>query len=597
MKISEFSSYLQKLDDTTKRLEITSILADLIKSLDDDEVDNGIYMALGYLKAVYETPKFNIADKMMLRILETALDIKRDDVDAVYAKTGDLGDTAFEVLKRSGAEKKSSHLTVNEVHKALVEIAEIEGAGSQDSKVKKTSELLAKLDTTSVKYIVRIILGTTRLGFTELTVIAALSELLGKAKELTEKIEATYSIHPDIGIIVKNIKKHGMKGIEKIEMETGVPILAQRCQRLASPEEVIEKMGKVWAEFKFDGTRVQLHLDREKAGKSTSIDQTSLFTRGEEKIFVKTFTRNLEETTHQYPDIVSAAIEQIDANSVILDGEAIGYDKKTGEFLPFQEIMQRKRKHNVADFAKDIPLKYFLFDILLLNGKSIVDLPMTKRREILSKVIKKGIVLEPDSYLETDNETDLEEYFQESKDKNLEGLVIKKPDSPYQAGARAFTWVKLKKAQEKLLDDTVDCVVLGYSFGKGQRTQFGIGQFVVGVYDEKTDTFKTITKVGTGLKEEDFIHLKREADKIKVNGKPANVEIDKIFTPDVWVAPKIVVEIGADEISVSEKHTAGYALRFPRLIKFRPDKKATDATTVKEINDLHKLQKRGYYNE
>jgi len=476
----------------------------------------------------------------------------------------------------------------------LQEIAEVSGSGSQDLKINKSAELLKKLDPLSAKYAVRIILGTIRLGFTELTIIDALAQFLGD-KTASAQIENRYSIHPDIGLVTKIIKKEGLKGIEKIKIEPGVPILAQRCQRLSDPKEVIEKMGRVWAEFKFDGTRVQLHMNRKIKPKSKDTEQNDLFDRESGEMLIKTYTRNLEETTHQYPDIIEAADRLIEADSVILDGEAIGFDKKTGEFLPFQETIQRKRKHGVAEMVKDIPLKYFVFDILYLNGKELIDLPLSERKELLKKAVKPNEEIIIDTYVETDNAEKLTEYFEEAKDKNLEGLILKKPGSVYQAGARSFSWVKMKKADTKLLEDTVDCVVLGYFYGKGVRAQFGIGGFLVGVYDEKAQKFKTITKIGTGLKEDDWIYLKKEADKLKTKEKPKNVEVNKILEPDVWIQPKIVVEVGADEISKSPTHTAGYALRFPRLIKFRTDKKPTDSTSIEEIKTLHNMQKRGYY--
>jgi DNA ligase-1 len=442
---------------------------------------------------------------------------------------------------------------------------------------------------------VRIVLGTTRLGFTELTVIDALNKLIKGDKETHENIELTYNIHPDIGLISRNVKEYGLKGINKIGIEVGVPIMPQRCQRLSDPEEIIEKMGKVSAEYKFDGTRVQLHIDREKTIKSTDMEQNALFTSDNNKIFVKTFTRNLEETTYQYPDIVKSSLEQIDAKSIILDGEAVGYNKDTGEFLPFQEIMQRKRKHGIAEMALDIPLKYFVFDILYLNGETLVYKTFEERREILSKVIKSGKVLEVDYRRITENAEELADFFEESKEKGLEGLVIKKTDAPYQAGARAYTWVKLKRAETALLKDTVDVVILGYYYGKGTRAEFGIGGFLAGIYDKDSNSFKTITKVGTGLKETDFINLKKEADKLKISKKPAIVELNKVFNPDIWITPKIVVELGADEVSKSATHSAGYALRFPRLLKFRHDKSPEDTTSLEEIKNMYNIQKRGNY--
>ncbi len=590
MKTSEFSNFLRRLDETPKRLEITTILSELIKKLSPEETDMAIYLASGYLEAPYANIKFNIAEKMMMRVLEQAYataqkpDIKKD-VEKIYAREGDLGNVAFEL----GKEKSAKNPELTQVYSSLMEIAQEEGGGSQDSKVTKTANLIKDLDNLSAKYIVRIILGLTRLGFTELTIIAALAEFLGD-KKLSSKIEERYNIHPDIGLIAKRIKQKGLKGLNDITIEAGVPVLSQKAQRVSGMEEAMERIKNVWAEFKFDGTRVQLHLDRDKINKNKDTAQTSFFDTKDNSFLVKTYTRNLEETTHQYPDIVGAAMEQIDADSVILDGEAIGFNKTTGEFLPFQETIQRKRKYDIEETAKNIPLKYFVFDILYLNGKSLIDKPLKERREILSKVIKKGNTLVVDDHLETDKFEELEEYYELAKHKKLEGLIAKNPEDSYQAGARSYSWIKLKTADEKLLNDSIDCVVLGYYFGKGVRSKFGIGGFLVGVYDDKSDTFKTLTKIGTGLKEEDWGTLKKIADKVKTSKCPGNVDMDKIFAPDVYTEPKIVVEIGADEISISPSHTAGYALRFPRLLKFRQDKSANEATTLKEVEKMFKNQ-------
>jgi DNA ligase-1 len=258
--------------------------------------------------------------------------------------------------------------------------------------------------------------------------------------------------------------------------------------------------------------------------------------------------------------------------------------------------MQRKRKHGVKNMAEEIPLQYFVFDILYLNGKSLIDKSLEERYKLLNKVIKQNKTIKIAEHVQSDNEEDLQDYYEKAKEMNLEGLVIKTPDDPYQAGARSYSWVKLKSADEKLLDDSVDVVVLGYYKGKGERSKFGIGGFLAGVYDDKNEVFKTITKVGTGLTDDQFRKMKKLSDKYVVKKVPKNVEITKNYVPDVITAPELVVEIGADEISVSKTHSAGYALRFPRLLKFRSDKNPQQATTVEEIKKLHSLQKRGSYN-
>jgi DNA ligase 1 len=580
MKFSEFAIFLDKLDSTSKRLEMTDILSNLISELSQLEIKNGIYLSLGTLKAPFEDLKFNFADKQMVKTLAVYSEKNPEEINKMYSKEGDLGSVGFLISK----EIKNPTPSLLEVYEKLEEIAVIEGTGSQDKKSQKIISLLQSLDPLSNKFAIRIILGNNRLGFTELTIVDALCKFLND-KGLKSKVEDAYNRFPDIGYITEKIKESGINGINKIKIKPGVPILPQKAQRLSTPEEIIEKMGKVWCEYKFDGTRVQLHLD--KTNTKTSAD---LF--GEKtKFLVRTFTRNLEETTHQYPDIIEDAIKQLDVESVILDGEAIGFNKETGEYLPFQETIQRKRKHNVTEMAKQIPLKYLVFDILYLNGEETINLPLIERRKILNKIVKKGGNIEIDSHLETSDVSDVENFFNEAKHKRLEGIMVKKPDSLYEAGARAYSWIKFKRNENTNVLDTVDVVVMGYFYGKGVRSEFGIGGFLVGIYDNDSNSFKSISKIGSGLTDEEWVKIKEDCDKISTNDKPKDYEVSKDMYPDVWVTPKIVVTVRADEVSISPIHTATIALRFPRLISFRDDKSPFDTTSLEEIKVIYNLKK------
>lgn len=255
-------------------------------------------------------------------------------------------------------------------------------------------------------------------------------------------------------------------------------------------------------------------------------------------------------------------------------------------------MMQRKRKHDVGDYAKQIPLKYIVFDILYLDGVDLTPLSLYERHAKLEAVLKPGKVLELANHIETTDPVELWQFFESSKTKNLEGVMVKNPQSPYRAGAREFSWIKLKRSNTDILEDTVDCVVLGYYFGRGSRAAFGIGGFLCGLWNKSEQTFTTLTKVGTGLRDEEWIELKKRCDKLIVNTAPKNVVFPKTLAPDVWVVPTIVVELGGDEISVSKNHTSGFALRFPRLITFRDDKAPTDTTSPEEIANLHTAQRK-----
>ncbi|MBU0650016.1 hypothetical protein KKG63_02345, partial [Patescibacteria group bacterium] len=428
MKYAAFCQYLKQLDQTAKRLEITAILAELINKLPPEEVEKAIFLSLGYLNPPYDQIQFNMADKMVMRALELCYGVSKQKVAQLYADLGDLGDVAGKL----GAQKQGTDQSITQVYKELCELALDEGTGSQDRKITGLSDLLESLEPVSAKHTIRVVLGTTRLGFTEKTVIDALSHLLSGDKSVSRAIEEVYNIHPNIAYLARIIKEKGLKGLNSVKLETGVPVLAQKAQRLSDPEDILKKMaGTAWAEYKLDGVRVQLHLDRKKVGLNKVLDQNSLFSFNKDSVLVKTFTRNLEENTYQFPDIAESALKQIQAESIILDGEAVGFDPKTGRYIPFQDMMQRKRKHNVGSYVKQIPLKYIVFDILYLNGQDLTSCSLSDRHKRLTTVIKSNGVLELAEHLETSDPAELWQFFESSKEKNLEGVMIKNPMAPY----------------------------------------------------------------------------------------------------------------------------------------------------------------------
>jgi DNA ligase 1 len=329
-------------------------------------------------------------------------------------------------------------------------------------------------------------------------------------------------------------------------------------------------------QYKYDGFRVQIHKD----GK-----------------LVRMFSRNLEEMTHMFPELIKGTLEQVKAESVILDTEALAYNPDSEEFLPFQETTKRRRKHNIEETAKTLPLKSFVFDILFKDGKSLIDEPLSKRIEVLKQTVVGDDILIPTKNQTVTDPKVLGVLLEDSISKGLEGLVVKKLESPYEAGGRNFNWVKLKRHSSGELHDTIDCVILGYIFGRGKRAEFGAGALLVGLYEAKTDEFVTVSKIGTGLSDDEWREIHKRADKIKVDHKPARVSSS--IEPSVWIKPEIVIEVLADEITRSPIHTAGrldgeagYALRFPRLVNFRNDRKAEEATTVKELIEMYQNQGR-----
>ena len=585
MLFKTLCEYLEKLEATSKRLEITAILAKLFNEVSNDEIYETVFLSLGTLGPQYETLQFNIAEKMMVRIISRAYNEDDKKVLKKYKEIGDLGETA----RLFSENQKGQNISVSVAYQRLKQIALESGAGSQERKIYLMSSLIKEIDGSSAKYAVRIVLGIMRLGFSEVTLIEALSWMKREDKSLKKEIEEKFRIYPNIGFVAKKFKEKGVAGIKDIDIEVGVPILSARCQRVNTAEDIIKRHTKSAIEYKYDGTRVQVHLDR---GRVLEGDVGTLLGSNEKKPFVKTYTRNLEETTQMFPDIVKSVLGNVKAESAILDCEAIGMDPKTGEFVPFQVTIKRKRKYNVGEMAKEVPLKLVIFDVLYYNGESQISHPFEERRRILKKIVIEGekVALAPEIIVE--DAGDLMNRFNDAIKKGLEGIVAKDLNAPYTVGSRGYAWIKFKREETGGLEDTLDLVVLGYYKGSGQRAKFGIGAFLVGVLDEKGDIFRTVAKIGTGLTDLQWAELKKRCDKIKVKEKPKNYLVPKELACDVWSEPEILVAIRSDEITISPIHSAGYALRFPRLIAFRDDISAKDATTVEELDNLYKLWKR-----
>ena len=597
MKFRRLAEYFEKIEKTASRLEMTEILAQMLKEAQTEEVDQMVYLALGMLRPKYEGIEFNLAEKMMIRVLSTAYGVELKKVEQEFKKVGDLGEIVGGMRPlKSDKDNQSLNgihhseigkdMSVGEVYNRLFEIAVDEGQGSQDRKVQNMARLLKDLDLPGAKFAARIPVNKLRLGFSNMTILDALSWMEKGDKSLRPDLERAFNVSADIGRIAAIFKKEGLKGIGGVKVKIGVPIRAAQAERLPSAEKIVDKLEIFAVEGKWDGLRVQIHFDK---GRSrTAATQEALFSSGG-KSFVRIFSRNLDNITNMFPEI-SQAVEQLAVNSIILDGEAVGYDAKTGKLLPFQETIQRKRKHGVGSMSETVPIKVFVYDILALNGENLITKPFRERRKLLEKILHSGGVLQLADQEIVSEAKRLTELRQHYLDLGLEGVMCKKLTTAYQAGSRNFNWVKFKKSAGGELMDTIDAVVMGYYQGKGKRSGFGMGAFLVGVTDEK-NCVGSIAKIGTGLTDEQWRELVVKCKKLETKEKPAEYLVDKNLECDVWVKPEIVVEIMADEITVSPIHAFGLALRFPRLINFREDKGVSEATGKKELERLFKLQK------
>ena len=558
MTFKKLAEYFQKLESTASRNSMVEILALLFGEATIQEIDKVVYLTQGRVAPLFEPVEFQMAEKMVIKAMAIAYDRSAEEITKLYKSSGDLGLTAEKLSPVAQSSKQS----VEAVFEKLTEITKINGEGSVEKKINLLAEIFKVSDPLSACFIARIPIDKMRLGFSDMTVLEGLSWMIGGTKKLKTSFESAYNIRPDLGYIAKKIKE------DKLDVEPafGTPILVMRAERLTTTEEILGKTGgKCAVEPKIDGLRTQLHYTK-----------LSL---------IKLFSRGLEDVTTMYPDLVKAAGEELDCDDVILDGEAIGFDPKTGKYLPFQETVQRKRKYEIEAFTQNVPLRLVVFDCLYFNGKSLIAEPYTKRRDLIEKLLKNSKLIVCTEMKVIADSADLDQYFEECVKKGLEGIVAKKLDGEYQAGARGWNWIKYKKSYSDKLSDTVDAVVMGIDYGQGKRNAFGVGAFLIGVYDPKTDTFKTVSKVGTGLTDEEWKTLAVSSKQLAVSEKPKEYDTNKLMDCDIWITPKLVGEFKADELTKSPMHTAGYALRFPRLVRWR-EKKPEDTTTLPEIIKL-----------
>ena len=571
MTFAELSGYLDRLESTSSRNELVKTLAELYARSSAGEIQPLTYLIQGRLVPFFEPIEIGLGEKLVIAAIAQAFATPPDEVAKLFGRLGDLGQVAA-TLSAHGSNKA---LPVTEVHARLMEIAVASGAGSVEKKRSLFAALLKQVDPVSAKHLVRIALGRLRLGIGDPTVLDALSFAKKGDKSLRPVLEGAYNRVSDLGLIAKTFWSGGESAVNALKVTVGRPIRSQLAERLPNPEAVIKRLGLVAVQPKYDGIRVQIHKN------------------GSE---VRVFSRNLEDYTLMFSELTAAA-QALKDETLILDGEAIAYSRELEEYLPFQLTASRRRQHGIEQAARELPLVAFIFDILYRNGHDLTELPYEERLALVDAVIAGSTVLLPAPIIKTDSVEVLTKTLLDNISQGLEGVVVKRPDSKYQAGARNFNWVKLKRHTSGELNDTVDLVLLGYYFGKGKRAEFGVGALLAGVYDAEHDRFATITKLGTGLSDAEWRQIHERADRLQVDHRPARVE--SILTPDVWLEPEVVVEVMADEITPSPRHTAGkagdepgFALRFPRVVSFRgADKRPEDATTVKEIASLFRQQR------
>jgi DNA ligase-1 len=577
MLFREVVDYYEQLEATTKRLEMTDILAALLSKTPPAVIDKVVYMTLGELYPAYVGLELGVAEKLAARAIRQVSGAGEKELNELFSRHGDLG-TVAELLLRTKEQTTLfvQELTVEEVYTSLEKIAKASGPGAVDVKTAVLSKLLAMATPVEAKHIVRIVTGKMRLGVADMTILDALAEAFGGDREVYER---AYNLSSDIGLVAKTAAVEGVEGVSKFRVRVGIPVRCMLAERLSSAVEILEKMDGVgFTEYKYDGERMQIH----KAG---------------EKVWI--FSRRQENITQQYPDVVEAVEKYVKAAEAILECEAVPLDPDTGETLPFQELMHRKRKKEIERAAEEYPVALYFFDILYVDGEDMTTKPFLERRKMLEKVIVEDERVKLSTGLLTHSPEEVEKIFAEAVEAGCEGVIVKSvgEDSVYRAGARGWQWIKFKRDYRSEMIDTVDLVVVGAFHGRGRR-RGKFGALLTAVYNEERDVFQTVCKVGSGFKDEDLERFTEMLNQLKIPHKHARVE--SLMTPDVWVEPRIVLEIIGAEVTLSPVHTCawgflkegyGLGIRFPRYTgRLRTDKKPEDATTDREIVEMYRRQ-------
>ncbi|MEM4397032.1 MAG: ATP-dependent DNA ligase, partial [Candidatus Woesearchaeota archaeon] len=592
MLYKELAELYENLSKTNKRLEKTFLISNFIKKISNEDKTNNkislyktILLIQGKTYPEYVQIKKGVAEKIVIKAISKTIGKSEKDIIEKFKTLGDLGDVCYEFLK----EKKQYSLfpkefTIDEVFDIIKKLTEQEGKGSIDQKINLISNLLINSSPIEAKYLIRTLIDNLRLGFGKSTlrdsiIWAFFSEKLNinydieenqlesnpEYKRLTEKIQNAYDILNDYAEIAVLLAREKENALDNINIKPGKPLNLMLFYKANSIKEAFE-LGKPLAfEFKYDGFRLQIHKDNSE---------------------IKLFTRNLEDVSKQFPEIIKT-ISEIKINKIILDAEAVAFDPKTKKSIPFQLISQRiKRKYNIEELAEKFPVEIKIFDILLLEEKILLNETFENRRKILEKLVEEKKIEKKENSITlseqiiTSNEEEADSFYKKALSFGYEGIMAKNLNAVYKPGRKIGTGVKIKPIMEPL-----DLVITSAEYGEGKRSGF-LSSFYLSCYDSEENTFKEIGKVSTGLKE-----LEQEGFSFK--------ELTKILEPFIFekkgklvkIKPEIVIEVAYEEIQLSQNYNSGYALRFPRFLRLREDKKNFEASDLKQIEFLFKTQK------
>ncbi len=565
MLYASLAEAFERLEQTTSYLEKNSIIAELLKNSPTEEIEQVVLFLLGRPWPAYVSKETGVGLQQLKKAVAKASGYSSSGVDKLMQEVGDLGEVARRLMtKKKQVTLFTEELTVNKVFDKIKQLPDITGEGSVDRKIDSISELLTSSKPLEAKFIVRTVLGDLRIGVAEGRVRDAMASAFSISPE---KVEHAYMLTTDYSLVAKAAAESGDKGLQKLGVLLGHPVNPMLAQRAEDIDDILERMGgKAAFELKLDGIRVQVHKD------------------GDE---IALFTRRMGNYTNMFPDIIGPLKKALKPRRVIVDGELVAIDKQTGKPMPFQEVLKRRRKYEIKRAVEQIPVEVQFFDVLLSDGKSMLDEPYLKRRAMLEKIVEevKGRVMVVEQKILSDS-GEIQKFTDYAIKIGHEGLVAKDLNSNYRAGRREFVWLKLKPTLE-----TLDLVVVGAHYGRGKRAGF-FGSYILAARDEESGRFKTVTRCGSGFTDDDLKDLTKMFKKIQIKKPHEDVDIE--IECDVYFEPKIVFEVAYEEIQVSpeERHTSSMGLRFPRYKRIREDRRPEEITTVGEIEELFEIQER-----
>ncbi len=620
MEYARLASFFERLEATTKRLEMTSILCEMLGEVEPSEMLPVVRLLQGKVAPDWEGLELGLAEKLVLQGLARATAVDLERVTKTYQDAGDLGAAAQALLgtqsksRQSGLfsfEDTSTSLPITAAFAKLVEIATTTGTDSQSKKQRLFESLLAGVTPLEARFLVRTIAGRLRLGVADMTFLDALTawhmgqgvrsvtEMTPEEREEHEEtravLERGYDLRSDMALVAARLAEGGLSAVADLQVQHGTPLRPMAAERLKSLGEILDKhQGRSALEYKYDGLRLQCHVTPDS---------------------VRLFSRRMEDLTDQFPDVQQALKTALKGQSCIVEGEGVAWDESAGRMRPFQDISRRRgrktglgedtrRESALAEGAAtqatmmdEVPVKVFLFDCLAADGQSTLSEPYAERRARLDDLFDSTAQVAVSTMEVAEDVAAMEAFFLQAVADGAEGVMCKLLDAPYKAGNRGFDWIKFKTDYTEDLVDSMDLVVIGAFYGRGRRAGW-YGALLMAAHDPDTGRYASVCKLGTGFDDATLTGLK---DRFKDHESPDRPsDVDSEMTPDVWLHPTIVMEVEAAELTLSPTHRAGWgsikegaglAARFPRFTgRWRDDKAPEQATAVSELVSMYKQQ-------